>query len=59
MGKSGSTSGLEFGEEGIDGGGLAIILGFHFCINFIFVKHIKERIFRITSKCSKTKKRLY
>ena len=28
MGKSGSTSGLEFGEEGIDGGGLAIILGF-------------------------------
>ena len=42
MGKSGSTSGLEFGEEGIDGGGLAIILGFHFFANFIFAKHINK-----------------
>ena len=44
MGKSGSTSGLEFGEEGIDGGGLAIILGFHFLVHFISVKHIIHMI---------------
>ena len=37
MGKSGSTSGLEFGEEGIDGGGLAIILGFAIFLNLISV----------------------
>ena len=37
MGKSGSTSGLEFGEEGIDGGGLAIILGFAIFVKFLSV----------------------